>query len=96
MTDHEILLLTYERLLEGVLFLREVVFASDHQVYSRVSWMVEAEEGFQSHGWRQVVNSQGGAATWSTEEVLQSVARRAAAKGWQVQWHPRQSPSQQG
>jgi hypothetical protein len=90
--DHEVLLLSYERLLHGVLFLREVVYGSDHRVYARVSWLTDPEEGFRSHGWRQVAGPAGEPACWREREALEELARKMAAKGWEATWHPKAAP----
>lgn len=42
---HEVLLLSREQMQEGTLYLREVVFGSDHLVFTRVSWLDDPEDG---------------------------------------------------
>jgi hypothetical protein len=94
--EREVLLLSFETLVNGVLFLREVVYGSDHRVFTRVSWAGDPDEGIYTQGWRQVVGPEGQPAAWSSLDVLQMVARRMAAKGWEVKWSPAHDPALAG
>ena len=84
----EVLHLTHELTCDGLFWKKEVVFGSDHLVFSRTSWLSDPKEGYDSHGWMPVVQPDGQPAKWQDIEALRQMASRMEVKGWQVEWHP--------
>ena len=84
----EILHLTHELVCDGLYWRKEVVFGSDHLVFSRTSWLSDPKTGFDSNGWMPVLQPDGTQAYWHDIEALRTMAERMEGKGWKIEWHP--------
>lgn len=85
---HEVLHLTIEVVEMEILWRKEIVFGSDHLVFSRTSWKSNPNsKDWETHGWLPVMAGDA-QATWSDEGALTAMADQAHSKGWQAEWHP--------
>jgi hypothetical protein len=88
----EILHLSHELACDGLFWKKEVVFGSDHLVFSRTSWLSDPQKGYDSHGWMPVLQPDGTQAKWRDLSALEKMAEKMAKKGWKIEWNLEYGP----
>ena len=83
--EHEILHLSRKVMQEGIIYLVEFAFTSDHQLFKRVCRREdhgEVNEGWATTGWQKLPSG------WTDLGKLQRAVAAQTAKGWEATWHP--------
>ena len=85
----EMLRLSNERMEEGIVWLREIAFGSDHGVYARLSRREDNDEqSWESTGWVRQPD-------WQSMARVRMVAQMKIRSGWKAIWNPHYAPGLQ-
>lgn len=83
----EVLHLSNEYMQDGLIYLREIVFGSDHKTFIRLSRRQDDTEcPWETQGWREK-------GTWTTLAQLTKVVEENKKSGWVAEWHPFYAPT---
>lgn len=76
--EEEMVRLSINKMVDGVVYCREFAFMADHQVF----WRVTNLDTMESSGWSALPN-------WRDPAQIKLLVQQMEAKGWTAVWNPK-------